>query len=149
MGLCCAYLAVSLPRIWPLLKPRPIGPAAPLYSTDCYLTTLIGRTDASARILQTLAPLPQDKTVILFLPDTGVKSRLVVLTLIYLSWPREVRWLPVKDSDVERQLMPLAPSSLAALIFWDVKPPDWLPAGIPLSPDQVIVPIVSVKPPKG
>lgn len=86
--------------------------------------------------------------MVLFLPDNGAKSRLVVLTLIYLGWPREVRWLPANDGDVERQLMTLTPSALAALIFWDVKPPDWLPAGIPLSPDQVIVPMVSIEPPK-
>src|SRR5712691_7103454 len=67
--LCCAYLVVSLPKIWPLLKPRPIGPAAPLYTTDLYLEALTGRAHGSARILDVLAPLPHDKTVVLFLPD--------------------------------------------------------------------------------
>src|SRR2546430_16749167 len=83
-GLCCAYLVVSLPKIWPLLKPRPIGPATPLYSTDLYLAVLTGRAHASARILHVLAALPRDKTVVLFLPDAEVKSRFTALTVIYL-----------------------------------------------------------------
>lgn len=147
LGLGAAFLWCSLPKLH-LQRWGSIGPATSFYSTDFYLRALIGRSDASERILQTLAPLPRNKEVILFLPDTGQESRLVVLIVVYLSWPREVRWLPVTDSEVERKLISLNPRTLAALIFWDVSPPHWLPAGVPLSPEQVIVPMRSISPPE-
>jgi hypothetical protein len=141
-ALCCAYLAVSLPKLWPVFVPKRIAPAEPFYSLDAYLEAFTQSGRPSARILRALASLPRDKAVILFVPNDSTESKFIALSVIYLSWPREVRWLATNNHDVESQLQAMAPSSLAAVIFWNVTPPSWLPAGIPIGRTQVLVPVL-------
>lgn len=140
-AICWVYLAVSVPRILPSLTRGPLGPAEPFYSTDAYLELLTGTRHASVQILHALAPLPRDKTVVLVLPDAGVNSAFIAQNVTYLCWPREVHWLVADHPHAERDLFALAPSSLAAVIFWDVPPFNGLPDGIRLGARQVIVPV--------
>ena len=140
-AICSLYLAVSVPRILPNLTGGPLGPAEPFYSTDAYLELLTGTRHASMQILHALAPLPRDKTVVLVLPDAGVNSAFIAQNVTYLCWPREVHWLVADHPHADRDLFALAPSSLAAVIFWNVAPFSGLPDGIRLGARQVIVPV--------
>ncbi len=140
-AICWVYLVVSVPRILPSLTRGPLGPTEPFYSTDAYLEALTGTRHASSQILHALAPLPRDKMVVLVLPDAGVNSAFIAQNVTYLCWPREVRWLVADHPHAERDLFALAPSTLAAVIFWDVAPFNGLPDGIRLGQRQVIVPV--------
>ena len=138
-SLCGFYLLVSIPKVLPHLVIGRLSPAESFSSTDSYLLALTGTAHASAQILNALAPLPRDKIVVLVLPDAGTLSAFIAQNVTYLSWPREVRWLTASNGQVE--LYAMAPSTLAAVIFWDVAPFPGLPSGIRLGPSQVVVPI--------
>lgn len=139
--LLCAYLVVSGPKIWPVLSSPAIRSSDALSSTDAYLHALTGRAHASAQILATLAPLPVDKAVVLVLPDAGVRSAFIAQNVSYLSWPREVRWVCAEGGQAKNQILAMPPTSLAAIIFWDVAPIAWLPSGVRLGAGQVIIPM--------
>lgn len=138
-GLCGAYLLVSLPRILPGFAFGKLKPSEPYCSTDSYLQALTGAEHASSRILEALESLPPNKTIVLVLPDAGVGSAFIAQNVTYLCWPREVRWLTAKNGQAE--LYALSPSTLAAVLFWDVTPFAGLPNGIRLGAGQVLVPL--------
>lgn len=144
--LCIGYVAIGEPRIWPGLIFNRIRFQEPLASTDMYLETLTGTRQASRRILQALAPLASDKPVVLILPDNGVRSAVIDQNLIYLSWPREVRWLCADSPHFQEELFGMPPSTIAAVVFWDVAPPPGFPPGIRLGSTQVLIPLSQAAP---
>lgn len=133
------YLALSAPRLWSSLQFESHGRASASYSSDAYLETVMRSRGASARILRALATVPTDKTIVLVLPDSGVRSAFIAQNVTYLSWPREVLWISAEKGDMQEQVYSLAPATVGALLFWDVVPAaDW-PGGIRLGPSQVII----------
>ncbi|MGI8432892.1 MAG: hypothetical protein ACR2MW_11465 [Chthoniobacterales bacterium] len=135
------YLAVSAPQLWSSLQFEWHGRASASYSSDAYLETVTRTRKASARILQALDTVPADKTIVLVLPDSGVRSAFIAQNMTYLSWPREVHWISAEKGDLEDQIFALAPATVGAVLFWDVAPAANWPGGLRLGPGQVIFPL--------
>jgi hypothetical protein len=140
-----AYTAVGAANIWPTLSVPTLRPAEAFVSTDSYLEAATGVPHASARILHILAPLARDKTVVLVLPDNGVRSAFINQNVSYLSWPREVRWLCADSPNVQQELFAMPPTNVAAIIFWDTPPFPNMPAGVHIGANQVVVPVTLAK----
>lgn len=139
--MCGLFLIAGVRKTVLGLETGSTRPPGAFDSTDRYIERLTGRWDGSQRLLKALDGLPANKPIALLVPDASKQAAFVYQIVVYLGWPREVKWVPVKEDTVESQVRLIAPESLAAVIFWGVKPPGWLTEGVQLGPEQVIVPL--------
>lgn len=146
LGAGLAFVLLSAEKIKPKLHFSAIRNRGEFASTDSYLAPLTGVSNPSARLLKILDRLPQDKSVVLVVPDDGPRSAFIEQNVAYLSWPREVIWLCANVKQPEQALFNLRPSSLAAVIFWEVTPFARLKQGIRVGATQVIVPLAAPVP---
>ena len=148
LSVCCSillatYVLIGAANIAPVLTLAALHPNAPFASTDFYLETLTGAPHLSKGIEAAIARIPEEKAVVLIVAESGVRSALIAQTVGYLSWPHEVRWLTANSTDAHAALFAMTPSSVGAVLFWEVKPFAEMPPGIPMGPQQVLVPLAA------
>jgi len=141
---CGAYLLTSIPIIAPVMTAGRFGPIDPFHSSNSYLEELTQTRHASERILQIVSTLPSSKTIAIALPGNDEQGAFVEEIVAYLCWPRELRWVPVANENVEDELRAIDPETLSAVIFWKVKPPSWMPPGVTWGEGITIVPLVAL-----
>jgi hypothetical protein len=141
-----AFVFSAAPTVIRGLGGRWAGPIQPFHSTDAYLQAITGTPDSSQKIMDLLAGLPPKKPIVIFIREKDSAGSLLGMSLAYLSWPHEVRIPSVPGTDCSEQLARIAPGSVAALAFCDLRPPVWIPSGVRLGAEGRLVRFVASPP---
>jgi hypothetical protein len=110
------------------------------HTIDNYLRTLTGLKNGSERLDEVFQSLPKNKPLIIFVRGNNPPSDFLGMLVAYLSWPREVRTVKIRNTPVEQAVASIDPSSFAALIFCLVSPPPELGKTIPLGSNVLLLP---------
>lgn len=137
--LLVAFVCVSGPGALRMIVRKPQAPLVPFHSSDFYLYGVTREPDESERMLHLFAALPEEGRVAIFVREDDLYSSALAMAMAYLAWPHDVQLVPCSQITAEERLAAIRPGSVAAVIFSQVKPPVWCPAGIPIGPDSTVV----------
>jgi len=138
-GLGCAFLIISVPRVWEACRVGAARPVTPYHTTDYFLSALVG-PGGSERLIHVFAALPAQAPVAAVVLEGDWRSILAGYILNYFGWPREVRVIAVNRENARSQLQALDRASLAAIFFCGITPPADMQPALRLGNDLVIVP---------
>ena len=134
------FLFCSAPIVYRAVSENKVGPVEANQSTDNYLQTLTALRNGSQRISETLQDLPKGKPLVIFVRGQSPPSDFLGMLVAYLSWPREVRIIRLRNATVEQELAAIDHTSVAGLVFCSVEPPPQLGKRIPLGSHILLVP---------
>jgi hypothetical protein len=139
------FLFQSAPIVGHAVSENKIGPVEANQTTDTYLRALTGISNGSQCLSKVLQGLPNDKLLVIFVRADNPPSGFLGMLLGYLSWPREVRIVKVRNATAEQEVAAIDPSSVAGMAFCSVNPPARLENGIRLGSTILLVPTPKVK----
>jgi hypothetical protein len=135
------FLFVSGPMVGRAVWENKVGPVEPNQSIDVYLRGLSGIIHGSQRLSDAFEHLPQHKTLVIFVRQQNPQSEFLGMLIAYLSWPREVQIVNVRNATADHEVAAIKPSSVAGFVFCFMNPPPWLGRGIALGSGLVLVPV--------
>ncbi len=122
----CVFVAISVRSMWPRICDGQFSAPTPYHSTDRYLESVLGQ-DASAKLVAGLAKLPPGKPIIILSPAVNAQSAFISALVCYLGWPREIQGISVDAADASSEVAKIDPHAIAAIMFYNIPPPVWLP----------------------
>ena len=140
------FLFRSAPIVGHAVSENKIGPIEASHTIDNYLRTLTGLRNASQRLDEVFQSLPKNKPLIIFVRADNPPSGFLGMLIAYLSWPRDVRIVKLRNTPVEQEVAAIDPSSAAGLAFCSVSPPPSLGKAIRLGSNILLVPVPEANP---
>src|SRR5712692_1373184 len=134
------FLFQSAPIVGRAVYENKVGPIEANHSVDIYLQTLIELRNGSQRLTDVLQSLPNDKPLVIFVRSDNPPTNFLGALLAYLSWPREVRIVKVRNAVAEQEVAAIDPSSVSGMFFCSVNPPPWLGNGVRVGSSILLVP---------
>jgi hypothetical protein len=125
-----AFLASTAPTVVRGFSGRFLYVGHAFHSTDLYLHSLTSVRGCSTKFTELVAHTPGDKPILIVVRQGSPRGSLLGMVLSYLAWPRSARILTVSGTDCGPELARVAPNSISAVAFCEVRPPPWLHAGV-------------------
>jgi hypothetical protein len=141
---CAAFVVIGGKQVGQIFTvPAPIPPTPPTasHSTDAYLMQLTGMQNGSQQLLKMFGSLPASRPLYVFVREDKFDSSFVGALVAYLGWPARFRCVAVRPNNASGQLRAVDPLSCGAIVFYGMKPPDWLQPQVAFSPNLSIVPV--------
>jgi hypothetical protein len=127
--LAVALVCVSMPAIFRAATATSSGPPQPFHSSDAYLQAVIGVPHASESVNDLLEGLPPQKQILIFIRQDDSAASLLGMSMGYLAWPHDVQVTFLPGPGCSSELAKIQPASVGAILFCNVQPPSWVPAG--------------------
>jgi hypothetical protein len=140
------FLFQSAPIVGHAVAENNIGSIDANHTLDNYLQTLTGLRNGSQRVDEVLQSLPKNRPLVIFVRGDNPPSDFLGMLVGYLSWPRDVRIVKLRNTTVDQEVAAIAPSSVAALVFCSVSPPPSLGKAIRLGSNILLVPVPEANP---
>jgi len=140
-SLLCLFLFQSAPISTHAVLENRIGPIEANHSTDLYLQALAGLQNGSQSVDESLQSLPKGKRLLIFVRSDNSPSEFLGMLIAYLSWPRQVQIVKLRGTTADKEVVAIAPASVAGIVFCSVTPPTWLGKGIRLGSSILLVPV--------
>ena len=123
----CAFVAVSTPRIWEVIRRAKLEPISQTHATDAYMVAILKVRNGSERLLRIFSSLPPERPVAVVLREGDDDGAVIAFLVSYFGWPREVHLVRVNHDNVVRQMHSLDRFPLSAIFYCRVDPPASMP----------------------
>jgi len=141
-GVFATLLFRTTPDLYRDVRVSRIGPIDPNRSIEPYFRGLTGIANGPQRLGDILEYLPREKPLLIFVrADSGQtrsernedsQSEFLGMLVGYISWPRDVRIISVRESTIEKEIAAITPDSIAGMAFCGLSAPSWLGKAIHL-----------------
>ena len=128
-ALAAALVCLSMPAVFRAATATSSGPPQPFHSSDAYLQAVIGVSNASESVTDLLNGLPLQKRILIFIRQDDSSAALLGMCMGYLAWPHDVRVTFLPGPGCAAELAKTQAATVAAILFCNVQPPLWVPAG--------------------
>jgi hypothetical protein len=145
-ALFAAFVWISAAIVGSAIKENRVGPIEANTSIDTYLRALSAIEHGSEKIPDTFRRFGKEGPLVIFVHDDNAQSEFLGMMIGYVSWPREVRVIKVREATVEKEVADIKPDSVAGLVFCSVNPPAWLEKRVRLGSDIILVPVAEAGP---
>jgi hypothetical protein len=113
----------------------------PFHTTDQYLGAITNSREASQRLVDLLALLPEKTPIAVVYPGTGILESFTAFGVTYFAWPREVHAFPLQGDNAASQVeAALAEKSVSGIFFCGVPPPPQSPLLVRIGDGLVFAP---------
>jgi hypothetical protein len=128
-ALAAALVCWSMPAVFHAATATSSGPPQPFHSSDAYLQAVIGIPNASEAVTDLLNGLPPQKQILIFIRQDDSSASLLGMSMGYLAWPHDVQVTFLTGPGCAEELAKIRPATVAAILFCNLQPPSWVPAG--------------------